>query len=501
MLTNIKKIYGMKKADNNIDIFALTDSHQETRKLCCLFSKIIEEAPENGKNTLICDCGDLFKGIYKRELSIESYEILRRQLPEAKIVLAVGNNDFGFNLESFKFLQSAAKRFNQANIHVLCANLLDINTGRCPSWVDPYILLEINHKKVMVTAFCINQVRLSKYGVVLTDIPETFAAMSEVIKHIEPDALIVLNHDLEQCSHDIYQTSLKCGIRVDLLLGGHEHSPIVPNTEERMYYPQAYSKTMLHFNLEFLKQSTKLKLQEEINVKQTVINQVFEPHLIEFEEASGLNIPVAKSTLNLEKIYSDPCSLGTFIADCMRMAAKTEIAMISTGYTSHALRYEKDKILTHYNLERAFSADVPLQTVVLTPQELKEVFDNAVKYRYLIPTGNVRFLQCSQNVEICCRRRENNEGEVTQIYIGSEPLLKEDGTAVYEDKVISCALDPFIGAGEQGFDVLRQLPKETLLKNNHLVKIKDLFNNAIKEAEHKYPAGSLYPSFKVVDED
>ena len=137
---------------------------------------------------------------------------------------------------------------------------------------------------------------------------------------------------------------------------------------------------MLHFNLEFLKQSTKLKLQEEINVKQTVINQVFEPHLIEFEEASGLNIPVAKSTLNLEKIYSDPCSLGTFIADCMRMAAKTEIAMISTGYTSHALRYEKDKILTHYNLERAFSADVPLQTVVLTPQELKEVFDNAVKY-------------------------------------------------------------------------------------------------------------------------
>lgn len=83
--------------------------------------------------------------------------------------------------------------------------------------------------------------------------------------------------------------------------------------------------------------------------------------------------------------------MGTFIADCMRMAAKTEIAMISTGYTSHALRYEKDKILTHYNLERAFSADEPLQTVVLTPQELKEVFDNAVKYRYLIPTGNVRF--------------------------------------------------------------------------------------------------------------
>ena len=28
--------------DKNINIIALTDSHQEARKLCCLFSSIIE---------------------------------------------------------------------------------------------------------------------------------------------------------------------------------------------------------------------------------------------------------------------------------------------------------------------------------------------------------------------------------------------------------------------------------------------------------------------------
>ena len=103
-------------AENNIDVFALTDSHQETRKLCRLFSKIIEKAPTGGKNTLICDCGDLFKGIYDKELSIESYEILRRQLPEAKIVLALGNNDFGFNLDSFKFLQTASRRLDRKSV-------------------------------------------------------------------------------------------------------------------------------------------------------------------------------------------------------------------------------------------------------------------------------------------------------------------------------------------------------------------------------------------------
>lgn len=491
----------MKTAQNDINIFALTDSHQETRKLCRLFSRIIEDTPAKGKNTLICDCGDLFKGIYHRELSIESYQTLRRQLPEAKIVLALGNNDFGFDLEGFKFLQQAVKRFHQANIHVLCANLQDMATGRCPSWVDPYILLDINHKKIMITAFCINQVRLNKYGVILKDIPETFASLAAEIKHIEPDALIVLNHALEQSSHDIYKTAAAMGIKIDLLLGGHEHSPVEPDVEKRIYYPQAFSKTMLHFVMKFLPAGTKVQLLEEVEVKKTVINSVFEPALLAFEEKSGLNIPVARSTLNLEKIYSEPCSLGTFIADCMRAAAKTDIAIISTGYTSHALRYEKDKILTYYNLERAFSADVPLQTMTLTPEELKEVWNNAVKYRYLVPTGNTRFLQCSRNVEIVCRcRPDNKEGEISQIFVNGEPLLKDDGTSLYKDKVITCAIDPFVASGEQGFDILRPLPKETLLKNNRLVKIKELFTAAVKEAETKYTAGSPYPYFKLTDE-
>ena len=37
--------------------------------------------------------------------------------------------------------------------------------------------------------------------------------MAEVIKHIEPDALIVLNHDLEPCSHEIYAVAAAEGER------------------------------------------------------------------------------------------------------------------------------------------------------------------------------------------------------------------------------------------------------------------------------------------------
>ena len=482
-----------------IDIFALTDCHQEARKLCSLFSGIISHSNKFGSEALICDCGDLFKGIYDRELCVESYLKLRQQLPEAKIVIALGNNDFGFNSEHLNFLQQAAQRFNQANIHVLCANLRDLNTGTCPKWADPYILLDINGKKIMVTAFCVNYIRLQRYNLTLADITETFENMAETIKHIEPDALIVLNHALRTSSAEIWQTAKKCGVRVDLIIGGHEHSAVEPNPNERTYYPQAFSRTLLHFKMGFAQCSTDLHLLETISSKTEPLNPIFEPALDEYEQRAGLNIPVAKSTLNLTRNYSDACPLGSFVADQMRTAAKADLAVLSTGYLTHALRYEKGKILTMYNLERVFSAETPVQTAVLSPKTLKAVLNNAVRFRYLQIYGNTRFLQCSSNLGIVCAKNAENYGEIKQIMINNEPILDSDGNPLHPSDEYLCALDPFVGSGELGFDMLRSVFKETLMKNNQLVRIKDLIVRAIKNAENTYPEGSTYPATKVTD--
>ncbi len=485
--------------NNEINIFAVTDCHQEARKLCCLFSGIMEKAPQNGKNTLICDCGDLFKGIYDRNLCVDSYITLRKQLPEAKIVLAVGNNDFGFNLENLNFLQKTIATLNGENIHVICSNLIDLHTGLCPAWIDPYILLEINHKKVLLTAFCIIKNSIKKYGLQLLDIQQTLIKMQDVIKHIEPDVFIILNHNLYPESRRLTETADKLGINADMIIGGHEHSPIEHDDIRHIYYPQAYSKTMLYFKLEFTESSKNLQLCEEISCKKAPIQNVFVPPLDAYEEKSGLNIPVAESVLNLEKNYFDPSSLGTFIADRMKEEAQTDIGLISTGFISHALRYEANKILTHYNIERAFSSEAALQTVTVTSAELKSVFQNAVKMRYRNLTSNDRFLQCSQNISLICRKNADNYGCIQQIFINNEPLLDEKGEVIDEDRTITCAIDPFIGAGEQGFDVLRPLPKETLMRANHLVKIKDIFTQAIRNAAKKYRKGSEYPYFRIKD--
>ena len=477
-----------------MDIFALTDCHQEARKLGCLFSGIMCRAPHNGKNTLICDGGDLFKGIYDRDLCVSEYLLLRQQLPEAEIVLALGNNDFGFNSKDIGFLQQTADRFKQASIHVLCANLKSQETGLCPEWVEPYILLDVCGKKIMVTAFCVNYIRLQKYNLRLDNISETFVSMIDTVKRINPDALIILNHALRDSSENLWDIAAQNNLRVDLIIGGHEHSPVEPEPERRIYYPAAFNRNMLHFKMSFAERFPAVKCTEIINSKIEPLNKLFEPMLNSYETASGLNIPVARSILHLPRSYSDFCPLGTFTTDQMRAAAKADLALLSTGYLTHSLRYEKDKILTVYDLERVFSAPTPVQTVILSPQTIKAVFNNAVHNRYLQRYGNTRFLQCSQNVCITCGKNAEGYGEIKQITINNRPLLNEEGNPLHPEDEYLCAIDPFIGSGEIGYDILRPLPKETLMKNNQLVLIKDLIYAAVKAAEQQYPAGTAYPA-------
>ena len=486
----------------DINLFALTDCHQEARKLCQLFSGIIRRAPDNGRNTLICDCGDLFKGIYDRNLCVESYLQLRRQMPEAKIVLALGNNDFGFNAESFYFLKQTAKRFNQANIHLLCANLRDIDTDSYPQWVDPYILLNINQKKILVTAFCVNYIRLQKYGLYLEKISDAFLRLKETIKYIQPDACIILNHALMPSSLELRRIADENEIPLDLIIGGHEHAPLEPDEKNHIYYPAAFSRTALRFGIRFFdNQRCRIDYTETINCKQEDVLPDFLPALEEYENAVGLNLPIAPSVLNLERQYANPCAIGTFIADLMKNAAHTDIGLISTGYIVHALRYEHGKILTHYNVERAFSAQTPLQTVTIHPFDLKNIFENVFRYRYSLLSGNTRFLQGSQNIKIIGERQADNSGTVRQIYLNNEPLLNDEGQALHPEDNITCAIDPFIGTGELGFDAFKSYHKETLMKNNRLVYIKDLFIKAIKDAPKKYAEGSSYPAYKIIDEN
>ena len=106
-----------------INIYAITDSHQESRNLSRLLSGIYNDRKDSDEPFLVLDGGDLFKGIYDKNLSVNAYLKLKELLPQAQIFITLGNNDFGFKKADFEYLKNTIEKFENAGINVVCANI------------------------------------------------------------------------------------------------------------------------------------------------------------------------------------------------------------------------------------------------------------------------------------------------------------------------------------------------------------------------------------------
>lgn len=91
------------------NIYTITDTHQDTRKTRTVLSEVVNKAKKQ-KNVLLLNCGDMFKGIYPRELEADSFVKAKELAPELEIVTTLGNNDLGFNEQHLKYLISTIKK-------------------------------------------------------------------------------------------------------------------------------------------------------------------------------------------------------------------------------------------------------------------------------------------------------------------------------------------------------------------------------------------------------
>jgi 2',3'-cyclic-nucleotide 2'-phosphodiesterase (5'-nucleotidase family) len=473
------------------NIYAITDSHQESRNLSRLLSGICTLENSN-KSFLLLDSGDLFKGIYDRELSVGAYLKLKQLRPKAQIFITLGNNDFGFKKSDFEYLKSVVFTFKNSEINVLCANLVDKKSPN--SWVDSYKIIDINGEKVLITGFCLNNSCAKKFGCELLSPEETF---EKLIKSVDEkfDKIFVLNHHWYIYSKALKDFAIKKGMPIDLIIGGHEHSPILPDYENNIFYPLSFARTMYKFTFD-----TKIKSVEEIKLEDVDFMQDFEEPILKYEQKTGLKKPIAKRVLNLTKKYSDPCPLGTFISDNMKKLGQTEIAFHSTGFTMYPLRLADSDVITNYDIERVICAGTTIERVELTVEDLKKVFQNATRDRMFRDRGNSRFLQCSRNITITGKGNSaNNTYEILQIAIDEENLLDGSGNAKNPTRKISCTIDSYIGTGEQGFSMLKDLSKERILLDGKEIKLNEMFLFALLEAEKTYKNSSEYPSFKIIE--
>ena len=202
--------------------------------------------------------------------------------------------------------------------------------------------------------------------------------------------------------------------------------------------------------------------------------------------------------MNLTKQYSKPCPLGSFLADEMKKVGNGDIAFVSTGFLMKPLEYRPNQNITKYLFQKTMVADTPLKTVELSIDELKQVFDNALRTNGY-GSSNPRFLQCSNNLKV--EGKNNPQAgiwEVKQIYIDGKPLL-DPNMRPLSDKKYKCVIDSYIAEGGQGFKTLQNAVKKEVLTDGNPVRINEVLLNGLTQAPKKYLAGSDYPSFELLE--
>lgn len=474
-------------------IYAISDSHQESRKTSAFLSKILDESKRNN-NVLFLNCGDIFKGIYPKTMERNCYLKLKEANPDIEMVMTLGNNDFGFNKEGLDYLIDTVKTFSDKGIKTVCANIFD-KDGNRPEWIKPYTIIERDGDRTFVTGFCINNINTAKYGIIPKKQEEVLDEICQDIKKEKPDNVIILNHDYMPVSKDIIEKCKNKGVDVDIIIGGHDHEFVQPDKKLNIYYPQSFCDSMYQMNI------TNNHGQKSVNNVKIVKNEgleikpEFENEINDYEEKTGLLKDIAPSTLNLTKLYSKPCSLGSFLADAMKDTANSDIAFFSTGFLMKPLLYKPDENITNYEFQKTMIADTPIRTVDLSVEDLKEVFQHSMKNNGY-GSSNPKFLQCSNNIRIAgSDNPEQQRWDLKQIYINNEPLLDKNGEPKDKNKTYSCTIDSYIAEGGQGFTTLQKKEKHNTIINDEPIKINEVLKNALQTAPDKYQKGSDYPEF------
>lgn len=476
------------------NIYAITDSHQESRNLSRLLSGIYSLEQSSEKPFLILDAGDLFKGIYDRDLSVNAYLKIKELLPQAQIFITIGNNDFGFKKSDFEYLKTTVEKFSSAGINVICANIIDNETQKSVNWVQKYKIITINNQRILITGFCLNNSCANKFKCSLVEIKQSFKELLSSINE-SYDKLLILNHHWYSDSKNLYDFAVSNNSKPDLIIGGHEHSRIEPDYENNIFYPYSFARSLYKFELQ-----EKITSVEEISMEKFSFIQEFETPIIEYEQKTNLKKPITRRVLNLPKKYSEACPLGTFISDCMKKAGKTDIAFHSTGFSMYPLRLEDSDVITKYDIQQVMCATSTIEKIEITSAQLKEVFENTAQNRMLKDRGNAKFLQCSQNIEIKGHGDTlTGKYEIIQITINGENLLDEHQNPINPKRKFTCTIDPYIGAGEQGFVVLKDIPKMKVMQNGKELPLNELFEKSLIEAGRTINEPFTYPCFKYID--
>ena len=487
-------------------IRAVTDSHQEARLESALLSKIGKDA-EKQNNILLLNGGDLFGGVYSRDLMADLYLQFKKLHPNVEVVMTIGNNDFISVQDKYapknpndkrtpiEFYKDTIKQFEENGINVVCANVKDKDTGDCPDWIKPYTIVERDGDRIFVTGFCVDRLPNKALNIDVIEQTKAFEMLKSAIDEEKPDSIIVLNHDYANTSRKLFDYANEQGINIDLIVGGHDHDNPKPEPDINLYSPKTFSKTMFEMDLQIRDNVKRLMNIKEVESSSLPLAEELEAVISPYEQESGILDKVAPHVLNLPKLYAHPGALGTFIADGIKDLSGTDVAFFASNVVRVPLYYKENADILNYDTRKIITFDSTVQKACLTVTGLKEVLTSAVENRLKFGEQNARFLQCSSNLKIVGEGNSKDKTySIKQIYFNHEPLLDDNSQPIEPARTISCAFDNYIPNDNRGIELTNSDKTDVILDGKKL-RIDEVLKRQLQNAEGKYEKGSTYRKF------
>ncbi|MBI2351798.1 MAG: 5'-nucleotidase C-terminal domain-containing protein [Deltaproteobacteria bacterium] len=432
-------------------------------RLATLIDQIRAENSRLGRHTLFLVAGDLFLGtpmsaIFKGEAEVKFLNQTQAD------VLTLGPHEFDFGREILQ------ERIQQANFAVISANVYKgrerlfppVVVKNLPGGLRVAILGLITPDSARV----VNPSTVP--DLIFTDpVAEAKALVPEIKR--SSDLLIALTHTGLELDKRLAQEAPG----LDLIIGGHDHIALAePLKVGEVWIGQAKNRGQFLGRIDLRFEGKKvvkaagtlIPITEEL-AENREVKALVSSYRTKLGQKLREVVGNTRARLDgeAEKIRRMETNLGNLVADIMRQAATTEIALVNGGTIRGSIEVGP---ITLEDVWRVFPYDSQLVRLELSGSQIEEVLNHSVS---LGPGLTGGFLQVSGLSFVIGRSGPED------IRVHGEPLRK--------DRFYSVAITDFMLAGGDGYGHF----KKGRSRLEHPFLIRDLFLDYLKENKEISP--------------
>ena len=384
------------------------------------------------KPSLFLASGDMIQGNNWANLS-QGQSVIEAMNAMKFDAMVVGNHEFDFGQDILK------KRISEATFPVLGANVEGLAELR------PYIIREVSGIKVGIIGVVTEDAPVSTHpkniaGLQFDKVSDTIRKYVNELRE-KTDIIIVLSHIGYANDRVLAEETA----HIDVIVGGHSHT--------RLLSPAVVGNTIIVQAWEHAKALGVLDLTlEDGKIKH------FTGHLEEIKPAQGpednniaaivekyrknvdrvLNETIGKTGVDLdgENVRLNETNLGDLIADIMKNASGSDIALINGGTIRTSIRKGEIKVKDVYSV---LPFDNYIVAVKLTGRQIYEALEHGVS---AVEKGEGRFPQVS-GLTLKYRMSSPPGKRITEVMI--------NGKALEFQKEYVVATNDFLAAGGDGY--------------------------------------------------